>query len=102
MEREGKPRTDASDVDTIEHCIAGGILESAAQQIHLVTALNDAAKDFMEVQLSAARVRVLPILPVYYENAQWLEHALLARVRVEHPVHEAGALLASVSFGKTN
>ena len=67
-----------------------------------MAAPRDASKHFVKMKLGAPRVRVLLILPVDDEDAQRLEHALLARVRVKHSVDEASALFASVAFCETN
>ena len=41
-------------------------------------------KNLMQMQLRAASVRIVAILPVDDKDAQSSEHALLTRVRIEH------------------
>jgi hypothetical protein len=54
-------------VDTIEIHPLGGILPGAAEKIDTVSASSDATENFLEVQLGAACLRILVILPVEYE-----------------------------------
>jgi hypothetical protein len=44
-------------------------IPSAAQQIHAVPAGDESAEDLMKVKLCSARLRVLAILPVEYEDS---------------------------------
>lgn len=87
-------------VNSVQGDVGRSAGEAAAQQIDFVTLVYYAAEYFVQMQLRATSMRVLTILPVDDEDAQRSEHALLARVRVEHSVHEARALLAPVTFCK--
>jgi hypothetical protein len=76
--------------------------KSAAQQVDIVTIFYNPSENLMQMQLRAASVGVVAILPVDDKDAQGSEHALLTRVRIEHSVHKARALLASITLCKSH
>ncbi len=98
MEREGKARPHASDVDSVHNFLVRRAGERTAEQIHIVALRRDSAENLVQMQLSATGMRIVPILPVHDKDAQGLEHALLTGIRVEHTVYEPGALRTAVTF----
>src|SRR5712671_202398 len=60
---------DSVNVDAIELDALGRVSPRAVKQIHAMSTRDDAAEDFLEVELGAACLWILVILPVQYEYA---------------------------------
>ena len=67
---EGLPRAHPMDVDAAERGTRRATGPAAAQQRHLVTALDEPLEDLVEMNLGTAGKRILPVLPVDDENSQ--------------------------------
>jgi len=74
-------------LNAVNDCARSGAGPSAAQQIHAVSFRNEPAEDLMKVKLCPARLRILAILPVEYEDSH-LENASPPGVGVQHAVYE--------------
>jgi hypothetical protein len=59
---------DTDDVDPVERCASGATWPSAAQQRHFVTAGGQSSENLVEVKLSTACLRILPVLPIDDED----------------------------------
>jgi hypothetical protein len=69
MQGKGETRSDAPHPNPIEYGVGGSPLESATEEIDLVTGGRDSSEHLMEVQLRPPCVRVLAILPIDDQNA---------------------------------
>jgi hypothetical protein len=56
-------------IDTVEDNALRGTLPSTAKQIYAVTSAREPAENLMEMKLCSARLRVLAVLPVEYEDS---------------------------------
>jgi hypothetical protein len=56
------------DLDIVEPSVRRASRPSAAQQGHLVTGAGESPEDLVHVDLGAARLRILTVLPVDEQN----------------------------------
>jgi hypothetical protein len=56
-------------INAVDHRARRSVAPPAAEQIDSVTARRESAEYLMEMELCAARLRVLTVLPVQNENA---------------------------------
>jgi hypothetical protein len=68
MQGETEPAPCAVNGNAIDSGAFRTSLESAAQQIHLVALARDSTENLVQMQLGAACLWVLAVLPVDHEN----------------------------------
>ena len=100
-ERKAVARTDAIHVDAVERCARRTSRPSAAQQAHLVSLERETPEDLVQVDLGAAGLRILTILPVDDEDAHYMRPMRRASASSD-AVDELRAPGGSVSLGEVH
>ena len=71
-EWKGVARADAVDLDSVEHRARRAARPAAAEQSDLMPARRQPAEDLMQVNLGAARLGIVAVLPVHEKDAHYI------------------------------